>query len=49
MVFVEPCNMMIEREDQQWLGFVSAIKKYIKQVDEQVQARFVGVRELINE
>ena len=49
MVFVEPCNMMIEREDQNWHGFVYAIQKYIKQNDEGVRDRFEKVSELIQE
>lgn len=49
MVFVEPCNMMIEREDMQWLGFVYSIKKYISQVDDKVSERFVNVSEMIQE
>lgn len=43
MVFVEPCNMIIERDDQQWLGFVFAIKKFIKNIDEGNSDRFVKV------
>ena len=49
MVFVEPCNMMIEKEDQNWHGFVYAIQKFIKTNDEGVKERFVKVEELISE
>ena len=49
MVFVEPCNTMIETEDQHWRGFVHAIKTQMRQNDELIRARFVKVTETIME
>ena len=49
MVFVEPCNLMIDGEEEHWLGFVHAIKKIIKTTDVMVKARFQKVNETVQE
>ena len=49
MVFVEPCNLMIDGEEENWLGFVHAIKKIVKQNDTMVKARFQKVNETLLE
>ena len=49
MVFVEPCNLMIDGEEENWLGFVNAIKKIVRQNDQMIKARFQKLHEFLNE
>ena len=49
MVFVEPSNLMIDGEEEHWLGFVHAIKKIVRQNDQMIKARFRKVNETILE
>ena len=49
MVFVEPCNLMINGEEEHWLGFIHSIKRLIRQNDLMVRVRFKKVNENVQE